>query len=214
MSGLLTAFNSVIYTALPTFLNNMLAINNAYLPAFAGSSNYQVGVVAGPGTAEEFRITTAIAAAGTTLTIIGSWYDNQGIAGRTVGNQATLTCDLASIASGLFLTGSDVVSPALSGTSGDTIFPVGPSITKPAVFLFKDATNGYALALYTATGVSMGVQTIGGSGVVAAHATAVASQLVTDSVFAAYNGTTTGSPTSYVGCIKPVTLKYLTTGSN
>lgn len=216
MAGLLSAFNGAAYAMLPALLNNMLAITVAHLPSFAGSANYHVGMVAGPGNAEEFRVTTAISGAGTILTIIGDWYDNQSRAGRKVGNSATLTCDLASISSDNFLGTSNTVAPALSGISGDTIFPIGPSVTRPAVFLFRDVTNGYALALYAATGVSMGAQTIGSSGVVAAHATAIATQLTTDNIFAAYSGATTGSMpnVSYIGCIKPVSLKRFATGSD
>lgn len=214
MSGLLSAFNRAIYNALPALLNNMLVTNSAKLPSFAGSPNYHVGMVAAPENAEEFRITTAIAAAGTTLTIVGNWYDNQQIEGRIVGNQSTLTCNLANI--GAFLSNSNVTAPALSNTSTDTIFPIGPSNTSPAVFLFKDTTNGYALALYTATGISMGAQTIGNSGVVAAHATAIANKLNTDNIFAVYNGTTTDSNPNigHIGCIKPVSMLYLATGNN
>lgn len=214
MARLLDAFNSAADALLPALLNNMLINSSAYLPAFAGSANYHAGVIAGPGNIEEFRVTTAISGAGTALTIIGDWYDNQGIAGRKVGDSATLTCDLANITVGNYLIGANVVAPALSGTSGDTIFPIGPSVTRPAVFLFRDTTNGYALALYAATGISMGAQTIGGSGVVAAHATAIATQLTTDNIFAVYNSATTGSPASYIGCIKPVSLKRLATGSD
>lgn len=214
MSGLLAAFNKSIYNALPPLLNSMLVTSSANLPSFAGSTNYHVGMVAAPGNAEEFRITTAIAAAGTTLTIIGNWYDNQGITGKIVGNQSTLICNLADISA--FLTTSNVVAPALSATSTDTIFPVGHSSTSPAVFLFKDPTNEYALALYTATGISMGTQTIGNAGVVAAHATAIASRLNTDNIFAAYNNLTTGlNPNvGYIGCVKPVSMLYLATGSD
>lgn len=216
MRTLLSSFNNTIYHSLHALLNNMLALSSPNLLRFTDSTNYYVGTFAGPGNAKEFRITTPISASTTALTVIGDWYDNDGIVGKKVGNQATFVCDLINISNGNFLSASNTAAPSLSTTDTDTIFPIGPSITKPAVFLFKDTTNEYAMALYAVNGISMGVQTIGLSGVVDAHATAIAATLLSDSIFATYNATKIGvAPNEgYIGCIKPVSLKYLATGSN